>query len=136
MTDSFSTRPTLRRATSSTISKRRSGPASVALAAGYEAVCIFVNDVADASVLEALQVGGTGLVALRSTGFNNVDLAAASRLGVKVVRVVDYSPHSTSTDRPSPWWVPASSAASSGLSHPGGHYTHQRDHPPERVRVC
>ncbi len=69
-------------------------PDSVALAAGYEAVCIFVNDVADASVLEALRGGGTGLVALRCTGFNNVDLAAASRLGIKIVRVVDYSPYS------------------------------------------
>ena len=45
-------------------------------------------------MLEALQAGGTKLVALRCTGFNNVDLAAAARLGVKVVRVVDYSPHS------------------------------------------
>src|SRR6478735_3111400 len=70
------------------------GLESVALAAGFEAVCIFVNDVADASVLEALQAGGTGLVALRCTGFNNVDLPAAARAGVKVVRVVDYSPYS------------------------------------------
>jgi D-lactate dehydrogenase len=45
-------------------------------------------------VLDALCAGGTGLVALRCTGFNNVDLAAASRLGVKIVRVVDYSPYS------------------------------------------
>jgi len=70
------------------------GPETVALAAGYPAVCIFVNDTADPSVLKALRAGGTGLVALRCTGFNNVDLAAASRLGVKVVRVVDYSPYS------------------------------------------
>ena len=70
------------------------GPETVALAAGYPAVCIFVNDVADPGVLEALCAGGTGLVALRCTGFNNVDLAAAARLGVKVVRVVDYSPYS------------------------------------------
>ncbi len=67
---------------------------SVALAAGYKAVCIFVNDVVDAGVLEALRDGGTGLVALRCTGFNNVDLAAAARLGIKVVRVVEYSPYS------------------------------------------
>jgi D-lactate dehydrogenase len=70
------------------------GPESVALAGGHDAVCIFVNDVANASVLEALQAGGTKLVALRCTGFNNVDLAAAARVGVKVVRVVSYSPHS------------------------------------------
>ena len=70
------------------------GPESVALAAGYEGVCIFVNDVVGAGVLEALQAGGTRLVALRCTGFNNVDLEAAARLGVKVVRVVSYSPYS------------------------------------------
>ncbi len=70
------------------------GPESVGLAAGYQAVCIFVNDVANAGVLEALKAGGTGLVALRCTGFNNVDLAAAARIGIKVVRVVSYSPNS------------------------------------------
>ncbi len=64
------------------------------MAAGYDAVCIFVNDKADVGVLEALQRGGTRLVALRCTGFNNVDLAAAARLGIKVVRVVNYSPYS------------------------------------------
>jgi D-lactate dehydrogenase len=67
---------------------------SVAIAAGHEAVCIFVNDKADADVLQALAAGGTRLVALRSTGFNNVDLRAAGELGLKVVRVVSYSPYS------------------------------------------
>ena len=67
---------------------------SVALAAGYEAVCIFVNDQANADVLKMLAAGGTRLVALRCTGFNNVDLKAAEQLGIKVVRVVTYSPYS------------------------------------------
>ncbi len=67
---------------------------TASLAAGREAVCIFVNDTADAAVLDALQRGGTRVVALRCTGFNNVDLAAAERLGIKVVRVVNYSPYS------------------------------------------
>ena len=67
---------------------------TVALAHSYDAVCIFVNDKADADVLETLYEGGTRLVALRCTGFNNVDLQAAARLGIKVVRVVDYSPYS------------------------------------------
>jgi D-lactate dehydrogenase len=67
---------------------------TASLAAGREAVCIFVNDTADAAVLDALQRGGTRVVALRCTGFNNVDLAAAARLGLKVVRVVNYSPYS------------------------------------------
>jgi D-lactate dehydrogenase len=67
---------------------------TAALAADYDAVCIFVNDKADAGVLEALSRGKTRLVALRCTGFNNVELQAAARLGVKVVRVVTYSPYS------------------------------------------
>jgi D-lactate dehydrogenase len=67
---------------------------TVALAAACEAVCIFVNDKANAAVLEALSQGGTRLIALRCTGFNNVDLQAAARFGLKVVRVVTYSPYS------------------------------------------
>ena len=63
---------------------------SVGLAAGYGAVCIFVNDTCDADVLATLHRSGTRLVALRCTGFNNVDLPAAARLGIQVVRVVDY----------------------------------------------
>jgi D-lactate dehydrogenase len=69
-------------------------PETAALAAGYPAVCVFVNDAVDAAVLTALHAGGTGLVATRSTGFNHIDLAAAKRLGIRVARVVDYSPYS------------------------------------------
>ncbi|MEZ2354622.1 2-hydroxyacid dehydrogenase [Caballeronia sp. RCC_10] len=67
---------------------------TVGLAEGSGAVCIFVNDKVDADVLEALKQGGTRLLALRCTGFNNVDLETAARLGLKVVRVVTYSPNS------------------------------------------
>jgi D-lactate dehydrogenase len=67
---------------------------TVGLAAGFGAVCVFVNDKANAEVLEALHQGGTRLLALRCTGFNNVDLKAAAKLGMKVVRVVTYSPNS------------------------------------------
>ncbi|MBM3459584.1 MAG: 2-hydroxyacid dehydrogenase, partial [Armatimonadetes bacterium] len=63
------------------------------LARGFPAVCVFVNDCADARVLELLAAGGTRLLALRCAGFNNVDLAAARRLGVAVARVPAYSPY-------------------------------------------
>lgn len=63
------------------------------LANGFDAVCAFVNDCLDAAVLEQLHDGGTTLVALRSAGFNHVDLAAAERLGITVARVPAYSPH-------------------------------------------
>ncbi|MGK6319556.1 2-hydroxyacid dehydrogenase [Sphingomonas sp. DT-204] len=66
---------------------------TVLLATGCEAVCVFVNDRADAEVLERLAAEGVRLVALRCAGFNNVDLAAAERLGIAVVRVPAYSPH-------------------------------------------
>lgn len=67
--------------------------ATAGLAAGYPAVCLFVNDRADAAALQTLHAGGTRLVALRSAGFNHVDVAAAARLGLTVARVPAYSPH-------------------------------------------
>lgn len=67
---------------------------TAALARGCAAVCVFVNDCVDAEVLQRLADQGTRLVATRSTGYNHIDAAAAGRLGVAVVRVTDYSPHS------------------------------------------
>lgn len=66
---------------------------NVALASGADAVCIFVNDTADAETIRALSEMGVKLIALRCAGFNNVDLPAAVRYGVAVVRVPAYSPH-------------------------------------------
>jgi len=70
------------------------GPETVSLAAGFPAVSVFVNDIVDAGVLKHLAAGGTKLVATRSTGFNQIDLQAAGQIGIKVVRVTDYSPNS------------------------------------------
>ena len=67
--------------------------ATAPLAAGCPAVCGFVHDRFDAGALAALAAGGTRVVALRCAGFNNVDLAAAARLGITVFRVPAYSPH-------------------------------------------
>ena len=66
---------------------------NASLTAGAKAVCIFVNDTCDRKVLSILKDNGVGLVALRCAGFNNVDLAAAKDLGIRVVRVPAYSPH-------------------------------------------
>ncbi len=63
------------------------------LAEGFPAVCAFVNDTIDGDVLARLAAGGTRIVAMRSAGYNNVDLEAAARLGLTVVRVPAYSPH-------------------------------------------
>ena len=56
------------------------------LAQGAEAVCVFVNDVLDAPVLEALHGYGVRAILLRCAGYNNLDLAAAARLGLFVAR--------------------------------------------------
>lgn len=66
---------------------------TVALAEGFESICVFVNDELDASTLIALAKMGTKLIALRCAGFNNVDIASATDMGIKVVRVPAYSPH-------------------------------------------
>lgn len=63
------------------------------LADGFEVVCPFVNDNLDAEVLAKLAKGGTRLVALRAAGYNKIDLAAAAKFGIKVVRVPGYSPY-------------------------------------------
>jgi len=68
-------------------------PETATLPRGYEAVCSFVNDELNEPALKILLDGGTRLLALRSAGYNHVDLAAAARLGLTVVRVPEYSPY-------------------------------------------
>ncbi|GAA0609635.1 2-hydroxyacid dehydrogenase [Streptomyces crystallinus] len=67
---------------------------TVPIAAGYEAISTSVNADLGRSVLQALAVGGTRLIAQRSTGYNNIDLDVAERLGLTVARVSHYSPYS------------------------------------------
>lgn len=67
--------------------------ATAALAQGAGAVCLFANDRADAAAVERLSAVGVRLIALRSAGFNNVDLQAAISSGIAVCRVPAYSPH-------------------------------------------
>lgn len=67
---------------------------TAALAKGCQAVCIFVNDRADAALLERLSAMGVRLLALRCAGTDHVDVPAAHRLGITVTRVGAYSPYS------------------------------------------
>ena len=62
------------------------------LALGFEAVCIFVNDKIDAVTIDNLFKIGVKLIDLRSAGFNNVDIEAAKKKNIKVMRVPAYSP--------------------------------------------
>jgi D-lactate dehydrogenase len=63
------------------------------LARQYPSVCCFVDDILSKKVLRQLSDGGTRLVALRATGFNNVDLRAAEEMGMTIMRVSRYSPY-------------------------------------------
>ena len=65
---------------------------TVSLAAGFDAVCVFVNDVVDAQVVDKLHALGVKAVVLRCAGFNNVDIKAC-RGKLRVFRVPAYSPH-------------------------------------------
>lgn len=62
------------------------------LACHYDAVCIFVNDDADAAAIKVLKEMGVRTILLRCAGFNNVDLKAAQAADIKVLRVPSYSP--------------------------------------------
>lgn len=65
---------------------------TVALAKGYDAVCAFVSSDCSAKVLEKLNEFGIKLLLLRCAGFNNVDVEAANKYGITVLRVPGYSP--------------------------------------------
>ena len=69
------------------------GPETAGMAAGYDAVCVFVNDDVSRPVIEQLHANGVRLVLLRCAGFNNVDLCAAKEYGITVLRVPAYSPY-------------------------------------------
>ncbi|MCC3156691.1 2-hydroxyacid dehydrogenase [Hymenobacter sp. 15J16-1T3B] len=71
----------------------RLGPETVALAHGSPAVALFTSDDASAPVLERLAALGVRYVAVRAAGHDNVDLAAAARLGLRVAHVPEYSPY-------------------------------------------
>lgn len=68
------------------------GPHIVNVIENAFAVCVFVNDKLTAEVIEVLAAKGVKVIALRCAGFNNVDLDAASKYGIRVCRVPAYSP--------------------------------------------
>jgi D-lactate dehydrogenase len=63
------------------------------LAKGFDAVALFTSDTADAEVLKILKTCGVKFIALRSVGYDHVDLATAAKLKMKVANVPAYSPH-------------------------------------------
>ena len=69
----------------------RLGKDTAILATGNDAVCIFVNDVADKETLDILHEAGVKTILLRCAGYDNVDLKAAEGR-FDVMRVPSYSP--------------------------------------------
>lgn len=67
---------------------------TAALASSFPCVSVFANDRPNRIALSILKEGGTQILALRSAGFNHVDLKAAEEFGIRVVRVPEYSPYS------------------------------------------
>ncbi|MGM0566647.1 MAG: 2-hydroxyacid dehydrogenase [Bacteroidota bacterium] len=65
---------------------------TVSLAKGHDAICAFVNDKVNENTLNQMAEHNIKAIALRSAGFNNVDLEAATKLGITVLRVPAYSP--------------------------------------------
>lgn len=66
---------------------------TVELAKDHDVVCAFANDNLCLEVIEALKTFDVKLIALRSAGFNHVDIKAAHDLEIPVVRVPEYSPY-------------------------------------------
>ncbi len=66
---------------------------SAVFASDCEAICLFTGDDASAPVLQQLHQQGIKYIALRSAGFNHVDLEMAKQLGLRVARVPAYSPY-------------------------------------------
>lgn len=65
---------------------------TVSLCKGYDAVCVFVNDRVTKGIIDSLKSMNISLLALRSAGYNNVDLKAAAG-AIRISRVPAYSPH-------------------------------------------
>jgi D-lactate dehydrogenase len=61
---------------------------------GATVVCLFVNDVVDKAMAQALSDHGIRLIVLRCAGTNNIDLEACQEAGVDVRNVPDYGPNS------------------------------------------
>lgn len=66
---------------------------SATYSAGYDAICLFVNDTADANVFRILSLLGVKMIAMRCAGFDRIDTKSAKAHGFTVARVPAYSPY-------------------------------------------
>lgn len=66
---------------------------TLVLSRGAAAICVFVNDPVQEPLLKKMRGQGVKMIALRSAGFNHVDIRAANELGIAVANVPGYSPY-------------------------------------------
>lgn len=93
------------------------------LADGHDAVCLFVNDICGAPVLERLAAGGVKFIAMRCAGYDRVDLQAAKERGFKIARVPTYSPRTVAEGALSLMMAIARNIRSAVLKVAVGNYT-------------
>ncbi len=65
---------------------------TINLTIGFDAVCVLLTDKIDEAVIDKLSANSIQLIDLRSAGYDNVDIAAAAKRNIKVMRVPAYSP--------------------------------------------
>ncbi len=65
---------------------------STNLTIGFDAVCVLLTDIIDEKAIDKLSANSIQLICLRSAGFDNVDIEAAAKRNIKVLRVPAYSP--------------------------------------------
>ena len=68
----------------------RLGMSTAKYAAGYDAVCLFVNDTANSDTLWSLSMGGVKLILMRCAGFDRVNVKVAHSFGLEIARVPAY----------------------------------------------
>lgn len=96
---------------------------SVRSARGYDAVCLFVNDHADETIIQMLAEFGVKCIAVRCAGYDRVDLKACEEFGIRVVRVPAYSPRTVAEAALSLILAVARNIRSAGLKVAVGNYT-------------
>ena len=67
---------------------------TVKMATGCKAIIAFTTDDLSAEVLDKLYHNGIRFIALRSMGYDHINLTKAKELGIKVANVPNYSPFS------------------------------------------
>lgn len=64
---------------------------NVNLAEGFDVICLFTNDLVNDAVIKALNRFSVKLIALRASGYDNIQYSNSSSYNIRVVNVPQYS---------------------------------------------